>query len=237
MVTSGSRSEEEVQVNAEDPSMELRDVFGADEHDSTASYYPHIKRFLDIFISVIGIAVLSPILLLVVMMIKVEDPEGEIFFRQQRVGKSGKLFYMYKFRSMVSNAEALKATLIDKNEAAGPVFKIRFDPRVTRVGSFIRKRSIDELPQLINVLKGEMTLVGPRPALPDEVEKYSEYERQRIAVTPGLTCYWQVGGRSNISFDEWVRLDLQYIKERNTFIDLKLICRTVLVLFGSKDAF
>ncbi|WP_185959577.1 sugar transferase [Planococcus salinarum] len=206
------------------------------ENENAKAYYPHIKRFLDIFISIVGIAALSPLLLMVVLMIKLEDPDGEILFRQQRVGKGGKLFHMYKFRSMVSNAEALKATLMDKNEASGPVFKIKFDPRVTRVGSFIRRTSIDELPQLINVLKGEMTLVGPRPALPDEVEKYTDFERGRLAVTPGLTCYWQVSGRSNIGFDEWVKLDLQYIKERNTFVDIKLICKTVLVLFGSKDA-
>lgn len=207
------------------------------EIEASAMSYLLIKRFLDVVISIIGIAVLFPLFLLVVLMIKVEDPGGEIFFRQQRVGKDGKLFNMYKFRSMVSNAESLKATLVDKNEAAGPVFKIRFDPRVTRVGSFIRRTSIDELPQLINVLKGEMSLVGPRPPLPDEVEKYTEYERRRISVIPGLTCYWQVSGRSNIGFAEWVKLDLQYIKERNTLIDLKLIFRTVFVLFGSKDAF
>ena len=236
MVTSGSRREEDVSQNAEELSVEMAEVFEEKEIEQPASYYPHIKRFLDLFISVVGIAVLSPILLLVVVMIKAEDPEGEILFKQQRVGKGGKLFYMYKFRSMVSNAEALKATLVDKNEATGPVFKIRFDPRVTRVGSFIRRTSIDELPQLINVLKGEMTLVGPRPALPDEVEKYTDFERQRIAVTPGLTCYWQVSGRSNIGFEEWVLLDLKYIEERNTWVDLKLIFRTVFVLFGSKDA-
>ncbi|WP_422124714.1 sugar transferase [Planococcus sp. X10-3] len=216
--------------------MEITDVSEVIVQKKPASYYPHIKRFLDISISIIGIAALSPLLLLVVLLIKLEDPEGEVLFKQQRVGKDGKLFHMYKFRSMVSNAEALKVTLMDKNEATGPVFKIRYDPRVTRVGSFIRKTSIDELPQLINVLKGEMTLVGPRPALPDEVEKYTDFERQRITVTPGLTCYWQVSGRNNIGFDEWVQLDLQYIRERSVLIDLKLIFRTVFVLFGSKDA-
>lgn len=237
MVTSGNRNDKEVELNPENPPMEVLEDLQAMEIEASAMSYLLIKRFLDVVISIIGIAVLFPLFLLVVLMIKVEDPGGEIFFRQQRVGKDGKLFNMYKFRSMVSNAESLKATLVDKNEAAGPVFKIRFDPRVTRVGSFIRRTSIDELPQLINVLKGEMSLVGPRPPLPDEVEKYTEYERRRISVIPGLTCYWQVSGRSNIGFDEWVKLDLQYIKERNTLIDLKLIFRTVFVLFGSKDAF
>ncbi|WP_238942622.1 sugar transferase [Planococcus beigongshangi] len=217
--------------------MEILDDFQTIEYGNTDAFYLLTKRLLDVVISIVGIAVLLPLFLLVVLMIKVEDPEGEIFFRQQRVGKDGTLFKMYKFRSMVSNAETLKAALIDKNEAAGPVFKIRFDPRVTKVGAFIRKTSIDELPQLINVLKGEMSLVGPRPALPDEVDKYTDFERRRIAVVPGLTCYWQVSGRSNIGFDEWVKLDLKYIKERNTLVDLKLICRTVFVLFGSKDAF
>src|SRR5690606_11679548 len=117
------------------------------------------------------------------------------------------------FRSMVSNAEALKATLVQKNEVTGPVFKIRHDPRVTKVGKFIRKTSIDELPQLVNVLKGEMSLVGPRPPLPDEVEQYNEFERQRLCVTPGLTCYWQVSGRSNMSFQDWILLDLKYIEQ------------------------
>lgn len=237
MVTSGNRNDKEVELNPENPPMEVLEDLQAMEIEASAMSYLLIKRFLDVVISIIGIAVLFPLFLLVVLMIKVEDPGGEIFFRQQRVGKDGKLFNMYKFRSMVSNAESLKATLVDKNEAAGPVFKIRFDPRVTRVGSFIRRTSIDELPQLINVLKGEMSLVGPRPPLPDEVEKYTEYERRRISVIPGLTCYWQVSGRSNIGFAEWVKLDLQYIKERNTLIDLKLIFRTVFVLFGSKDAF
>lgn len=236
MVTSESRNEEEIATGTEDLTIDIATISDPVEKENPPSYYPALKRFLDILISVVGIAVLSPILLMVVLMIKLEDPEGEIFFRQQRVGKGGTLFNMYKFRSMVSNAEALKATLMHKNEASGPVFKIKYDPRVTRVGSFIRRTSIDELPQLINVLKGEMTLVGPRPALPDEVEKYTEYERRRLEVTPGLTCYWQVKGRSSIGFDEWVQLDLQYIKDRNTFVDLKLICRTVFVLFGSKDA-
>lgn len=236
MVTSEEKNEKLVGKKREGLTLGNNGISESIEKRNPKSVYPHIKRFLDIFISVVGITVLFPILLMVVLMIKLEDPQGEILFKQQRVGKDGKLFHMYKFRSMVSNAEALKATLMDKNEASGPVFKIKFDPRVTKVGSFIRKTSIDELPQLINVLKGEMTLVGPRPALPDEVEKYTEFERQRLSVTPGLTCYWQVSGRNNIGFEEWVKMDLQYISERNTYVDLKLIFRTVFVLFGSKDA-
>ncbi|WP_445505429.1 sugar transferase [Niallia sp. 03091] len=195
------------------------------------------KRIIDILAAIIGILLLSPLFLIVVLLIKVEDRRGPILFKQIRVGKGESEFYMYKFRSMVSNAEELKASLMKQNEAEGPVFKIKNDPRVTRVGKFIRKTSIDELPQLFNVLKGDMSLVGPRPPLPAEVAQYSSYERQRLTVVPGLTCYWQVSGRSNIEFDEWIKLDLKYIQERNTIVDLVLIMKTFFVLFGSKDAF
>lgn len=199
--------------------------------------YLVIKRILDIVISFMGIIFLSPIFLIVGLLIKVEDGNGNVIFKQVRVGKDGKEFVMYKFRSMVANAEELKAKLMDQNEAIGPVFKIKDDPRVTKVGRFIRKTSIDELPQLFNVLKGDMSLVGPRPPLPEEVVQYTPYEWQRLSVKPGLTCYWQVSGRSSLPFDEWVRLDLKYIQERNLLVDLKLIIRTVFVLFGSKNAY
>jgi lipopolysaccharide/colanic/teichoic acid biosynthesis glycosyltransferase len=204
---------------------------------NTNMFYLISKRTIDFLFSLLGIILLSPLFFLTACIIKIENRKGPIFFKQMRAGKDGQLFYMYKFRSMVSNAEDLKVLLINQNEATGPVFKIKHDPRVTKVGRFIRKTSIDELPQLLNVLKGEMSLVGPRPALPDEVEKYTSYERQRLSVTPGLTCYWQVSGRSNISFDRWVELDLKYIEERNFFIDIKLIFKTFFVLFGSKDAY
>lgn len=199
--------------------------------------YLVIKRILDIVISFMGIIFLSPIFLIIGLLIKVEDGNGNVIFKQVRVGKDGKEFVMYKFRSMVANAEELKAKLMDQNEAIGPVFKIKDDPRVTKVGRFIRKTSIDELPQLFNVLKGDMSLVGPRPPLPEEVVQYTPYEWQRLSVKPGLTCYWQVSGRSSLPFDEWVRLDLKYIQERNLLVDLKLIIRTVFVLFGSKNAY
>ena len=195
------------------------------------------KRIIDFILSLLGIIILFPLFVLLAFIIKVEEPRGPVIFKQIRIGKDGQAFYMYKFRSMVTNAEDLKVFLCNQNEATGPVFKIKHDPRVTKVGWFIRKTSIDELPQLLNVLKGEMSLVGPRPPLPEEVEKYTSYERQRLSVIPGLTCYWQVSGRSNISFDRWVELDLKYIKERNLFIDIKLIFKTIFVLFGSKDAY
>ena len=143
---------------------------------------------------------------------------------------------MYKFRSMVVNAEELKAKLAKENEMSGPMFKIKDDPRVTKVGKFIRKTSIDELPQLINVLKGNMTLVGPRPSLPKEVEKFEPWMLKRLEVKPGLTCYWQVSGRNNIDFEEWMELDIKYVNERNFLLDIKLILKTVKVLFGDKNA-
>ncbi|WP_404427710.1 sugar transferase [Ureibacillus chungkukjangi] len=196
------------------------------------------KRLLDIICSLCGLIILIPLFLIISLLIKFEDSRGSVFFKQIRVGKNGKEFNIYKFRSMVEDAEELKAQLLEQNEIKdGPVFKMKQDPRVTKLGRFLRKTSIDELPQLINVLKGEMSLVGPRPPLPSEVSQYTQYERQRLSVTPGLTCYWQVSGRSKIGFEEWVRLDLKYIQERNFLIDLKLILKTVLVLLGSKDAY
>lgn len=199
--------------------------------------YLILKRVLDILCSLMGLIMLSILFFLIGLLIKLEDRRGTVLFKQTRIGKDGNAFQMYKFRSMVSNAEELKASLMDKNEATGPVFKIKEDPRVTRIGKFIRKTSVDELPQLINVLKGEMSLVGPRPSLPQEVAAYTSYERQRLKIVPGITCYWQVGGRSNLSFSEWVELDLKYIRERNLFVDFKLIVKTFFVLFGSKDAY
>lgn len=198
--------------------------------------YLFIKRTMDIVLSLIGIIVLSPVFLIVSIIIKIEDPKGPVVFRQIRNGLDGKEFKMYKFRSMVSNAEELLVTLEDQNEMSGPVFKIKDDPRITRVGRFIRKTSIDELPQLLNILKGEMSLVGPRPPLPKEVEQYTHYQMQRLLVKPGLTCYWQVNGRNNIGFERWVELDIKYIKERSLFVDIKLIIKTVGFLFGDKNA-
>ena len=143
---------------------------------------------------------------------------------------------MYKFRSMVHNAEELLKHLQEQNEQTGPAFKMTDDPRITKVGKFIRKTSLDELPQLFNVLKGDMSLVGPRPPIPREVEQYNSYQKQRLLVKPGLTCIWQVSGRNNIGFDEWVEMDLEYIKNRNLLLDIKLILKTVKVLFGDSNA-
>ncbi|MFE4810527.1 sugar transferase [Peribacillus simplex] len=223
--------------NKDSTAQKIQEISYQKLETSDSKYYLVSKRIIDILCSIIGIVLLSPLFLVVAFFIKIEDKKGPVFFKQIRLGKDGREFKMYKFRSMVSKAEELKASLMEQNEVEGPIFKIKNDPRVTKIGKFIRKTSIDELPQLINVLKGEMSLVGPRPPLPDEVKQYSNYERQRLSVTPGLTCYWQVSGRSNIGFNEWVELDLKYINERNLLIDIKLIFKTIEVLFGSKDAY
>ncbi|ARP44341.1 Galactosyl transferase CpsE [Geobacillus thermodenitrificans] len=195
------------------------------------------KRIMDICGALAGLICLSWLFLIVALLIKLEDPKGPVFFKQVRVGKDGKEFYMYKFRSMVANAEELLESLLHLNEVSGAMFKMKDDPRITKVGKFIRKTSIDELPQLWNVLKGDMSLVGPRPPLPREVAQYTEYDKQRLLVTPGCTGLWQISGRSNVGFKEMVELDLQYIRNRSILFDLKIILKTVLVLFGSKDAF
>ena len=198
--------------------------------------YLFLKRLIDIVGSGLGILILMPVFLIIGILIKLEDPKGSIFFSQKRNGLNGKEFNMYKFRSMVHNAEDLLESLMSKNEMDGPVFKIKDDPRITKIGKFIRKTSLDELPQLFNVLKGDMSLVGPRPPIPREVIQYNKYQYQRLLVKPGITCYWQISGRNNIDFDEWVELDLKYIKERNLFKDIYIILMTLPVLLGDKNA-
>jgi lipopolysaccharide/colanic/teichoic acid biosynthesis glycosyltransferase len=195
------------------------------------------KRLIDIIGALCGIILLSFLFIIVAILIKLEDPKGTIFFVQKRVGINGKEFNMYKFRSMVFNAEEKLAELLQFNEVSGAMFKIKDDPRITRVGKFIRKTSIDELPQLFNVLRGEMSLVGPRPPLRREVEIYSDYDMQRLMVTPGCTGLWQVSGRNSLGFEEMVEFDLEYIRYRSVLYDLRIILKTVLVLFGSKDAY
>ena len=197
--------------------------------------YKVSKRSLDFIGSLIGLVVLSPIILIVAILIKLES-EGPIIFSQKRIGLNRKEFQMYKFRSMVQNAEELKEKLRKQNEMSGPMFKMKNDPRITKVGKFIRKTSIDELPQLINVLKGDMSLVGPRPSLPKEVDEFENWMLRRLDVKPGLTCYWQVSGRNNIDFEDWMKLDIKYVEERSFLLDIKLIFKTVFVLFGDKNA-
>lgn len=198
--------------------------------------YSIFKRTMDIFGSIIGIILLSPVFLIVAILIKL-DSKGKVLFSQRRVGLNGKEFEIYKFRSMVEDAEELKKLLKDKNEMSGPMFKIKQDPRITNVGKFIRKTSIDELPQLLNVLKGEMSLVGPRPSLPSEVKNFEPWMLKRLEVKPGLTCYWQVSGRNNISFNEWMELDVKYVNEGNILLDIRLIFKTIFLLFGDNNAY
>ncbi|KXI76750.1 multidrug MFS transporter [Bacillus cereus] len=195
------------------------------------------KRFLDCIGALLGLILLFPVFLIVAALIKYEDPKGPVFFKQIRVGKDGEKFYMYKFRSMVMDAEDRLKELLKYNEVSGAMFKMKEDPRVTKIGKFIRKTSIDELPQLINVLKGEMSLVGPRPPLLREVEEYTVYDKQRLLVTPGCTGLWQVSGRSNLSFEQMVELDIYYIIQRDIILDVKILLRTVKVLLGSEDAY
>ena len=200
-------------------------------------YYLILKRYMDILLSIIGLLLLVPLFVIVAVLIKLEDPESPVFFKQMRVGKDGKMFNMYKFRSMVSNAEGLLKFLIDQNETSGALFKMKDDPRITKIGRFIRKTSIDELPQLWNVLKGEMSLVGPRPPLPREVESYTDYHKQRLSVVPGCTGLWQVSVRSSVGFEEMVELDLHYIQNRHFFYDIKLICKTIIIIFYPNNAY
>jgi lipopolysaccharide/colanic/teichoic acid biosynthesis glycosyltransferase len=199
--------------------------------------YVRSKRILDVFGSLCGLILLLPIFLVVAICIKYEDPRGSVFFKQQRIGKDGKVFNMYKFRSMVSGAEVLLDKLIGKNEISGAMFKMKNDPRVTEIGKLIRKTSIDELPQLWNVLLGDMSLVGPRPPLPREYDQYNDYHKQRLIVTPGCTGLWQISGRSALGFEEMVQLDLTYISMRTFLFDFKIIFKTFKVLFGSNDAY
>ena len=197
--------------------------------------YSILKRVIDVVGALFGLIILSPILIIVGVLIKLES-KGPIIFAQKRVGLNGKEFKMYKFRSMVANAEEIKEKLKEKNEMSGPMFKIKDDPRITKIGKFIRKTSIDELPQLINVLKGDMSLVGPRPSLPNEVKEFEPWMLKRLDVKPGLTCYWQVMGRNNIDFENWMKLDIKYVNERSFWLDIKLIFKTFFVLFGDKNA-
>ena len=196
-------------------------------------HYWWLRRAQDILLSLLAIAILWPFLLLIALIIILDSPGASPIFSQTRVGRDGKEFTFYKFRSMIPNAENHLDELLPDNEMQGPVFKIREDPRITRFGRFIRKCSIDELPQLFNVLRGDMSIVGPRPALPREVAQYDAYALQRLLVTPGLTCFWQIQpNRNQLSFDEWLELDLKYIRERSFLTDWKIIFATFSSLIG-----
>jgi exopolysaccharide biosynthesis polyprenyl glycosylphosphotransferase len=198
--------------------------------------YARVKRLLDVVGALAGLIFNSPLMLLCVILIKLQDG-GPVLFRQIRVGLNGQRFEIYKFRSMVVNAEAIRSGLEDLNEHDDKrTFKILNDPRITRVGRFMRRLSLDELPQLFNVLRGEMSLVGPRPALPSEVAMYEASHMVRLAVKPGLTCIWQVSGRSNLGFPQQMKLDLEYIQRRSIWLDLVLIAKTMPVVIRGDGA-
>lgn len=196
---------------------------------------PVWKRALDIVGAITGILLSSPIMLIVAIVIKL-DQNGPVFFKQQRSGLGGKPFNFYKFRSMVVDAESKKEELMQFNERTGPVFKMATDPRVTRVGRFIRRWSIDEIPQFFNVLKGDMSLVGPRPPLLDEIDEYEKWHKRRLDIKPGLTCIWQAYARDNKCFDQWVRLDINYVQNRSLLLDLKILLKTIPAVISRKGS-
>lgn len=205
---------------------------------SSMSYavFKIIKRCFDVLGALLGLIILAPLFLIIALAIRMEDG-GYAFYKQDRNGLNGKVFHMYKFRSMCMDAEQMHQSLLEKNELDGPAFKLKNDPRVTKVGRFIRRTSLDELPQLVNILKGEMSFVGPRPLPTYETAQCNDYQKQRLLVKPGLTCYWQCSGRNNVSFDEWIELDLKYIKEASLWTDFKIMCKTVVSVISGDGAY
>ena len=195
--------------------------------------YNFFKRFIDIVVSAVALLLLLLPIAIICVVIFIDDSSDSPIFKQTRVGLKGKEFTFYKFRSMVKDAEQQQDELKVKNEMDGPVFKMKNDPRITRVGKFIRKASIDEIPQFWNVLKGDMSIVGPRPPLPKEVEQYTEKQKIRLEIKPGITCYWQIQPKRNdLSFDEWIELDIKYIKERSLITDIKIFFKTIGAVIG-----
>jgi len=199
--------------------------------------YEFVKRFLDILFSALALILLSPIFAILAIWIKVDDSKGPVIYVSKRVGKDGKVFDFYKFRSMCADADKIYKELLETNETGGATFKMKDDPRVTKAGKFIRKTSLDELPQLFNILKGDMSFIGPRPPMLREVEDYPNYPMERLAVVGGLSCYWQVMGRSSIDFDGMVELDVKYIKERSLWTDTKILFKTVPAVLKGDGAY
>ena len=222
-------------VKMKDKAQVRQPVLNRDEVLHKNEQYWFWRRVQDIVLSVLGLLTLWPVMLIVALIIVIDSPGASPIFTQTRVGRDGKEFKFYKFRSMRPNAEQELDTLIPKNEMQGPVFKIKNDPRITKFGRILRKVSIDELPQLWNVLKGDMSIVGPRPGLPREVALYDDYAKQRLFVTPGLTCYWQIQkNRNSLTFDQWLEWDIRYIQERSFRTDWKIILKTFGVIFGMR---
>ncbi|MDT0111553.1 sugar transferase [Listeria booriae] len=204
---------------------------------TTTKMYPLVKRSMDVLGASVGLLLLSPLFILLFMMIKCSDLRAPVFFKQERIGKNGTRFMMYKFRTMIPNAEEKLAELLQFNEIEGAMFKMKHDPRITKLGRFLRKTSIDELPQLVNVLKGDMSLVGPRPPLEREVAVYSVRDYRRLSITPGCTGLWQVSGRNDVSFAEMVNLDLEYIQKVSFLLDIRILLKTVRVIFVPNSAY
>ena len=206
------------------------------EFKKRSSVYSATKRVFDVSCSLVGLVALLPVFLITGIAIYLED-RGSVFFVQERNGINGEVFRMYKFRSMRMDAEAIRKSMQEDNELDGPAFKLKHDPRITKVGRFIRKTSIDELPQLINIIKGEMSIVGPRPLPVYETAGLNLYQRRRLTVKPGLTCYWQCSGRNDIPFDKWMELDMKYIKDASVLTDLKIILKTVKAVLCGDGAY
>lgn len=198
--------------------------------------YHFFKRVLDIIFALIGLILLSPLFLIIIVMIKVDD-HGPAFYKQKRVGYNGKEFEMFKFRSMVVDADKKLSSILNQNDVQGAMFKMKRDPRITRVGHFLRNHSLDELPQLVNVLTGDMSLVGPRPPLPREVKDYTPYDKQRLWVKPGCTGLWQVTERNDVGFDRMVQLDIEYIQRSGLWYDFSLLVRTIKVVIFPNGAY
>ena len=219
------------------PSIDVADGVVGEEFEIQESLcYAVLKRAFDLVVSLAAVMLLVPIIPLVAAMIKL-DTAGPVLFRQDRVGRNGRIFKFYKFRSMYAGAEQKRKEIEALNEQDGPVFKARSDPRVTNVGKFLRRSSLDEIPQIFNVVKGEMSVVGPRPPLPSEVEHYQPWHRRRLEVTPGITCLWQISGRSRLSFNEWMRLDMEYLKHRSFKTDLLILLKTIPAVIARKGAY
>lgn len=225
--------------------MEIRASMGADGialQDLELVYsrknfiFRFLKRSFDIIASLLGMIILLPVFLAIAIAIRIEDGKP-VIYGQMRNGLNGKVFHMYKFRSMCVNAEEIHKTLLEKNELDGPAFKLKDDPRVTKVGRFLRKTSLDEIPQFINIFRGEMSLVGPRPLPTYETEQCNAYQKQRLLIKPGLTCYWQCSGRNDIPFDEWVEMDLKYIRDASIWEDFKILCKTAVSVCKGTGAY
>jgi len=194
------------------------------------------KRLFDLAVGLLVFVFVIPIVPLIALMIKLDSP-GPVFYRQDRIGRGGRPFRFYKFRSMYREADRGRTELESRNEQEGPVFKIKADPRITPVGQFLRRSSVDEIPQIINVLRGEMSIVGPRPPLPVEVARYQPWHRRRLDVKPGITCLWQIAGRSQIGFDEWMRLDMEYLRTRSLRTDLAIFLKTLPAVMARRGAY